>query len=40
MNAPKIGNQVKKSETDDPKVWKIGEVGKLVRKIEMGDPKI
>ena len=32
-SAAKIGKSVKKNEMDDPKVVKIGEVEKLVRRI-------
>ena len=32
----KLEELVKKSEIDDPKVEKIGEVGKLVKRIETG----
>ena len=38
-NASKIGKSVKKSEMDDPKVGKIGEVGELVKRIETGGPQ-
>ena len=30
---------VKKNEVDDPKVEKVGVVGKLVKRIEMGGPQ-
>ena len=39
MDAPKFGKLMKKSEMGDPKVGRIGVVGKLVRKIEMGGPQ-
>ena len=39
MGAPKTRKVVKKNETDDPTVGKVGEVGKLVKRIEMGGPQ-
>ena len=35
-HAPKLGKSLKKNEMYDPKVGEIREVGKKVRKIEMG----
>ena len=38
-SSERLANQLKKNEMDDPKVEKIGEVGNLVKKIEMGAPR-
>ena len=36
----KLENWVAKNEMGDPTVGKIGEVGKLVKKVETGDIKV
>ena len=39
MGDPRIGELVRKSEMDVPKVEKVGGVGHLVERIQMGGPQ-